>query len=85
MPIQQQQQQLQLTEKDIVGDILTGTKYMAQGYMVAILESQDQNLRQTFKEFHDQYVNDHERIFQIMQKNGWYKVPMILDEAQHQR
>ena len=74
-------QEHQLTEKDIAGDVLTGTKHMAQCYMTAVMESQDQNLRQTFKDFHDQCLNDQERIFQIMQKNGWYKVPMILDET----
>lgn len=73
-------QMQQLTDKDIAGDVLTCTKHMAHGYMTAILEAQNQNLRQTFKDFHDQYLNDHYRIFQIMHQNGWYKVPMILDE-----
>lgn len=72
----------QFTDKDIADDILTGVKHMSEGYMMAILESQDPNLRQTFKDFHDQYLNDHYRIFQIMNQNGWYKVPRILDEEQ---
>ncbi|RJX23904.1 MAG: spore coat protein [Dethiobacter sp.] len=78
------QQIQQLTDKDIAGDVLTGVKYMAQGYMMAVMESNDQNLRQTFKDFHDQCLNDQYRIFQVMNQHGWYKVPMILDEAQAQ-
>ncbi|MEW5920703.1 MAG: spore coat protein [Bacillota bacterium] len=74
----------QFTDKDIAGDVLTGVKHMAQGYMTAVMESQDQNLRQTFKDFHDQCMNDQYQIFQLMSKNGWYKVPKILDEAQTQ-
>jgi spore coat protein CotF len=76
--------QQQLTDKDIAGDVLTGVKYMAQGYMMAVIESSDQTLRQTFKDFHDQCLNDKYRIFQVMNQHGWYKVPMILDEAQAQ-
>ncbi len=75
-------QHQQLSDKDIAGDILTGVKFMSQGYMHAILESQDQNLRQMFKTFHDQCLNDQYRVFQAMNQNGWYKVPMILDESQ---
>ena len=71
----------QLTDKDIAGDILTGIKHMAHGYMLAVVESNDQNLRQTFKDFHDQYLDDQYRVFQIMNQRGWYKVPMI-DESQ---
>lgn len=70
----------QFTDKDIAGDMLSGSKILSQGYMTAILESQDQNLRRTFQDFHDQCVSDHQQIFQMMQKNGWYRVPMILDE-----
>lgn len=75
-------QDQQFTDKDIAGDVLTGVKHLAQGYMTAVLESQDQSLRQTFKNFHDQCLNDQNQVFQIMHRNGWYKVPMILDETQ---
>jgi len=76
--------QQQLTDKDITGDVLNSVKHMAHGYMMAVIESSDQTLRQTFKEFHDQCLNDQYRIFQLMNQHGWYKVPMILDEAQTQ-
>lgn len=75
-------QQQQFTDKDIAGDVLTGVKHMAQGYMYAVLESQDQNLRQTFMDFHNQCLTDQDQMFRLMNKNGWYKVPMILDENQ---
>jgi spore coat protein CotF len=74
--------QQQFTDKDIAGDVLTGTKHMVQRYMHAVLESQDQNLRQTFMDYHNQCLTDQHQMFQLMNKNGWYKVPMILDENQ---
>lgn len=72
----------QLNDKDIAADVLTGVKTIAQGYMVGVLESRDQRLKETFKDYHDQCLDDHERIFNVMYNNGWYKVPMILDESQ---
>ena len=81
---QRQMPQQQLTDQDIAGDVLTGIKFLAQGYMHATMESQNQNLHQTFKDFHDQHLDDHWQVFQFMKQNGWYKVPMILDEEQQQ-
>ena len=74
------QQMQQFTDKDFADDILTGVKHMSERYMMAILESQDPGLRQTFIDFHNKNLNDTYRIFQIVNQNGWYKVPRILDE-----
>ena len=38
----------QLTDKDIAGDILSGFKFNAAGYLHAVMEAQDPSIRQAF-------------------------------------
>lgn len=72
--------QQQLNDKDISGDALNSIKLSCSSYMHAILEAQDESLRQTFKDYHDQCLNNQEQIFRYMQQQGWYQVPMNLDQ-----
>ncbi len=69
----------QLTDKDIAGDVLTAIKHGSMGYMQAVLEAQDTSLRQTFKDYHDQLLDNQEQVFRYMQHQGWYQVPMNLE------
>lgn len=64
----------QLSEKDIMGDLLSGIKHISEGYHTAILESSDNNLRQTFKSLHDDQINQAKILFDAMYGKGWYKV-----------
>jgi spore coat protein CotF len=66
----------QLTDKEIAGDILNGTKLSCSNYLQAVLESQDQNIRQTFLDYERQCLESQEKMFRYMQDQGWYKVPM---------
>lgn len=66
----------QLTDKDIAGDILSSIKLSCGSYMHAVLEAQDQSIRQTFMDYQNQCFDSQERIFRYMQDQGWYKVPM---------
>lgn len=66
----------QLSDKEIAGDILSGIRMNCTNYMYGVLESQDQNIRQTFKDYQNQCIDDQEKIFRYMQEQGWYKVPM---------
>ncbi len=68
-----------LSDKDIAGDVLTSIKNGCNGYMYAVMESQDTNLRQTFKDYHDQLLDNQEQMFRYMQHQGWYQVPMNLE------
>lgn len=52
-----------MTDKDIAGDLLGCVKHMSMGYMTAILKSQDPTLRGTFKTFHDQCMDNQQRVF----------------------
>jgi spore coat protein CotF len=66
----------QLTDKEIAGDILNGTKLSCSNYLQAVLESQDQSIRQTFLDYERQCLESQDKIFRYMQDQGWYKVPM---------
>lgn len=66
----------QLTDKDIAGDVLNGIKLSCTNYLHAVLESQDQNIRQTFLDYERQCLDSQEKMFRYMQDQGWYKVPM---------
>ena len=66
----------QLTEKEIAGDILSGFKLNAAGYLQAVLEAQDPSIRQAFVDYQNQCLASQEKIFRYMQDQGWYKVPM---------
>ncbi|NLA26644.1 MAG: spore coat protein [Firmicutes bacterium] len=66
----------QLTEKDIAGDILSSIKFNASGYLHAVIEAQDQVIRQTFLDYQNQCLASQEKIFRYMQDQGWYRVPM---------
>ncbi len=68
-----------LTDKDIAGDILNGIKLCCSNYLQAVLESQDQSIRQTFLDYERQCLENQEKIFRYMQDQGWYKVPMNRD------
>lgn len=64
----------QLSDKDIMGDLLSGIKHISEGYHTAILESSDNNLRQTFKSMHDDQINQAKILFDAMYARGWYSV-----------
>ena len=69
----------QLTDKDIAGDVLSSIKMNCSQYLHAVLEAQDQSIRQTFVDYQNQCMSSQERIFRYMQDKGWYKVPMNQD------
>ena len=53
----------QLTEKEIAGDILSGFKLNAAGYLQAVLEAQDPSIRQAFVDYQNQCLASQEKIF----------------------
>ncbi len=65
-----------LSEKEMASDVLSSVKYTASNYMHAIMEAQDPALRQIFREYHDQLLDDQEQMFRFMHQQGWYQVPM---------
>lgn len=63
-----------LSDKDMVGDLLSTVKQMSSGYHMALLESVNQELRNTFSSLHDDQVTQARRLFDVMHQRGWYKV-----------
>ena len=65
-----------LMDKDMAGDALSSIKYTASNYMNAVMEAQDPALRQIFREYHDQVLDEQEQMFRFMYQQDWYQVPM---------
>ncbi|MEW6547475.1 MAG: spore coat protein [Bacillota bacterium] len=63
-----------MSDRDMVGDLLATVKSMSSTYHQAILESANNNVRQTMETLHDDQVNQAKVLFDAMQARGWYKV-----------
>jgi spore coat protein CotF len=63
-----------MSDRDMVGDLLSTVKAMSSTYHTAILESVNNQVRQTMETLHDNQVNQAKTLFDAMQARGWYKV-----------
>lgn len=76
--------QNQLTEKDVLTDILTGEKDLVKLYGSAMTEAVAKDVRKTVKSNLMETAEDQLSIFNVMQKNGYYQVKpadkAIIDE-----
>ncbi|NPV52567.1 MAG: spore coat protein [Firmicutes bacterium] len=61
-------------DKDMVGDLLSSIKSMSAGYHMAVLESANDGIRQTFKKLHDDQIQQAKTLFDTMNTRGWYPV-----------
>ncbi|QJW44907.1 spore coat protein [bacterium BFN5] len=65
-------QQNQLSDRDMLFDLLSTEKHMSHMYDHGIMESTNTDVRYTFEELqHDEHENAH-IIFNSMQERGWY-------------
>ena len=62
-----------MNEKDMVLDILTGTKAGIAGYAKSITECADPALRQTFQQMRDGDEQFQYDLYKIAQQKGYYK------------
>lgn len=62
-----------MNEKDMVLDILSGTKAGIAGYAKAIVECSNQNLRQTFQQMRDGDEKFQYDLYKIAEQKGYYK------------
>lgn len=62
-----------MNEKDMVNDILSGTKASLSSYVKAITECSDQNLRQTFQQMRDGDEKFQYDLYKIASSKGYYK------------
>ena len=61
-----------MQEKDMVLDILTGTKASLGSYAKMIVETSDQNLRHTFQQMRDSDEKFHHDLYKIAAQKGYY-------------
>ncbi|PRX30982.1 coat F domain-containing protein [Orenia metallireducens] len=67
---------MNLKDKDMAKDMLLMSRQMIQGYSMAEIEAANQPLRQVFQGLHGDVAEIHTRIFNLMESNGWYKIPV---------
>ena len=61
-----------LQEKDIVLDVLAGTKSSVTGYATFITETANPNLRQTFQQMRDGDEKFQYDLYKIAEQKGYY-------------
>ena len=59
-------------EKDMVSDILSGTKASLASYAKVIMECNDQNLRQTFQQMRDSDEKFQYDLYKVAASKGYY-------------
>jgi len=61
-----------MQEKDMVLDVLSGTKASLGNYAKVITETSDQNLRQTFQQMRDSDEKFQYDLYKIAEQKGYY-------------
>lgn len=61
-----------MNEKDMVSDILSGTKASLSSYVKAITECSNQNLRQTFQQMRDGDEKFQYDLYKVAASKGYY-------------
>lgn len=67
------QQGFNMTDQDMLNDILSTEKMLMEGCNLSISESSCQNLRQVFSSIHQQTALDQYQAFDRMRQRGWYQ------------
>ncbi|MCL5057050.1 MAG: spore coat protein [Actinobacteria bacterium] len=65
---------MNLSDRDILTDLLIDKKYISTGYHQALLESADNRVRNTLMQIHDDELASHRTVFDIMNSRGYYRV-----------
>jgi spore coat protein CotF len=65
---------MQFGDKDIMTDLLTGTKCISSNYHKAVLESANDRVRNTLIQLNNDEINLQKQIFNLMHDRNWYEV-----------
>jgi len=65
---------LQFTDKDIMTDLLLGTKFISTQYHMAVLESANDRVRNTLIQLNNDEINLQKQMFNLMHDRNWYQV-----------
>lgn len=63
-----------LSEKELMNDLLTSCKQVTSAYNVGITEASCQNLRQHLTNCLNDTQNTQYQIFEAMKQRGWYQI-----------
>ncbi|MFZ5646621.1 MAG: spore coat protein [Bacillota bacterium] len=65
---------MNLTDRDILMDLLIDAKYISNGYHQAVLESATDRVRNVLTQIHNDEMNTHQMVFDLMKNRGYYRV-----------
>ncbi|MFZ5652318.1 MAG: spore coat protein [Bacillota bacterium] len=65
---------MNLTDRDILMDLLIDAKYISTGYHQAVLESATDRVRNVLMQIHNEEMNSHQMVFDLMKNRGYYRV-----------
>ena len=74
-----------MQEKEMVLDILSGTKSSIANYAKVITECNDQQLRQTFQQMRDSDEKFQYDLYKIAEQKGYYMPAPPAQQADHQQ
>ncbi|MGB9903456.1 MAG: spore coat protein [Desulfotomaculales bacterium] len=68
---------VEFSDKDILTDLLIGTKTLSMGYHTAVLEAANDRVRNTLIQINNEELNAQKQIFDLMHSRGWYPLDPV--------
>ncbi|WP_051275732.1 spore coat protein [Desulfovirgula thermocuniculi] len=68
---------MEFTDRDILTDMLIGTKMLSMGYHMAVLEAANDRVRNTLIHINNEEMNAQKQIFDLMHARGWYPLDPV--------
>jgi len=65
---------MNLSDRDMLMDLLIDTKYISTGYHHAVLESATDRVRNVLTQIHSDELASHQIVFDLMKNRGYYQV-----------
>ncbi|ACB85534.1 spore coat protein [Natranaerobius thermophilus] len=78
----QPQNQRNISDKDMLNDLLSTTKHVSSVYHQGVLEANSQDTRQAFFDLHDHTLEQHLNMLETMKSKGWYQPEMATGQNQ---
>ncbi|OAT79442.1 spore coat protein [Desulfotomaculum copahuensis] len=72
---------MQFSDRDILTDLITGTKMISTGYHTAVLEAANDRIRNTLIHINNEELNAQKQIFDLMHSRGWYPLDPLYTGA----
>lgn len=63
---------MEFSDRDIMTDMLIGTKTISTGYHTAVLEAANDRVRNTLIQINNEELTTQKQMFDLMHSRGWY-------------